>query len=243
VVAGPDGSGPLICRGALPPAVCARWLQALGADANGADGVDSADAASGRDAGRDRSRPLASLQAPLVADWLDTVAASAPAAAIVARLGPAPQCNLSHSFLRHGRPPHHWHQDGALRLDFIAHDKRPLPADALLEMLTCWIALTPCGEHAPGLEWVSAPLAGLLRPPELTDAAVLARFGGGRRVRPVLQAGDAVLFDGTLLHRTHLTALMPEPRTSVELRLFRAGPVSPRLAGDRWAVPRTWVAA
>jgi len=32
-----------------------------------------------------------------------------------------------------------------------------VPASALLEMLTCWIALTSCGELAPGLEWVDAP--------------------------------------------------------------------------------------
>jgi hypothetical protein len=236
VVAGFDGSGPLICRSALPLAVCERWLQALGG------GGDSGDVGGGG-GGDTHSRALASQNARNLDAWLDAVAASPLGAAIVARLGPAPQCNLSHSFLRHGRPPHHWHQDGALRFDFLAHADRPPPADALLEMLTCWIALTPCGEHAPGLEWVAAPLAGLLRPPELTDAAVLARFGGGCRVRPVLQAGDGLLFDGALLHRTHLTASMSEPRTSVELRFFRAGPTPPRLAGGHWAALRTWAAA
>lgn len=221
--AGFDATGPLISRGALPAQVCRRWLAALAGD-DGGDG---------------RSRPLTALPQLDPAAVLAAVSASVLRQPIEARLGPAPLCNLSQSWLRHGRPPHRWHQDGALRLDFMALPDMagpPPPADALLEMLTCWVALTPCGEHAPGLEWVASPTPGLLMPAELTDAAVQARHGPAGLVQPRLDPGDTLLFDGTLLHRTHLTPQMTLPRSSLELRFFRAGRLPRRVAGDLFAV-------
>jgi ectoine hydroxylase-related dioxygenase (phytanoyl-CoA dioxygenase family) len=169
------------------------------------------------------------------ADLLRAIAASPLRAPIEARLGPAPLCNLSQSWLRHGRPAHHWHQDGALRFDFMAWAGRAPPADALLEMITCWIALTPCGEHAPGLEWATTATPRLLLPAELSDAAVRADFGAAGFVQPRLDPGDALLFDGTLLHRTHLRPQMTLPRSSLELRFFRAGALPARIADDRFA--------
>lgn len=183
------------------------------------------------------AKPLTEL--PLAADdVLGTVARSAAAPWLEAALGPAPWCDLSQSWLRHGLPPHSWHQDGALRFDFGAHAGRPAPADALLDLRTLWMALTPCGEDAPGLGWVNQPTPALLWPAELTEAAVLRRFGTAARRHAVLAAGDALLFDGTLLHRTHLTPAMQRPRLSLELRFFRAAALPARVAGDtgaRWA--------
>ena len=215
-MAAEPGNQALTLAGALPAALCARWLAATAH-------------------GDARSRPLLALAGIQSAELLHAVAGSALRLAIEAALGLSPQCNLSQCWLRHGRPPHQWHQDGALNFDFLAHAGRPLPDGAMLEMLTCWIALTPCGEHAPGLEWVAAPLSRLLTPAELTDAAVNARYAGARLVRPRLQAGDALLFNGALLHRTHLSAAMTMPRSSLELRFFRAGPVPARLVGDDFA--------
>jgi hypothetical protein len=99
-------------------------------------------------------------------------------------------------------------------------------------MIICWIALTPCGERAPGLEWVDAPQPALLRPEQLADAAVAARHQPALFRRPVMAPGDALLFGGALLHRTHLTAEMSQPRSSLELRFFRAAGPSSRLAAD-----------
>lgn len=211
-------SGPLICRGALPAALCQGWLAALGEAAD--DG---------------RSLPLPALPALDAREVLRAITASELRPSIEARLGPSPLCNLSQSWLRHGRPAHHWHQDGALRFDFMALAGQPAPADALLDMLTCWIALTPCGEHAPGLEWVATPTPRLLLPAELTEAAVHAAHGPAAFVQPRLQPGDALLFDGTLLHRTHLRPQMTLPRSSLELRFFRAGALPARVAADVYA--------
>jgi ectoine hydroxylase-related dioxygenase (phytanoyl-CoA dioxygenase family) len=197
--------------GLLPEALCTRWREATACSAG--------------------SAPLSLL--PLdAAAVLHAVANSAAAAPLVQALGPAPWCNLAQSWLRTGRPAHHWHQDGALRHDFLAHAGQPAPADAALEMRTLWIALTPCGEDAPSLQWVATALPVLLSPPELTPEAVAARFGKGAMQQAVLQPGDALLFDGLCLHRTHLTPDMQQARRSLELRFFRAEALPARVAGD-----------
>jgi ectoine hydroxylase-related dioxygenase (phytanoyl-CoA dioxygenase family) len=196
----------------LPAGAVARWLAALAPLAG-------------------PSRPLTQL--PLdPADLLAVIAAAPVAVELEAALGPSPWCNLSQSWLRHGRPPHSWHQDGALRHDFLAHAGRPAPADAALAMRTLWIALTPCGRDAPGLQWVDAAMPLLLQPAELADEAVAARFGPQHVQHAELAPGQALLFDGLLLHRTHLTPAMNRPRTSLELRFFRADALPARVAGD-----------
>lgn len=205
----------MIDRVALPAAAAQRWREALLPAL--ADGI---------------SRPLVGL--PLDPAAVLAIVAAAPVrTALEAALGPSPWCNLSQSWLRHGRPPHSWHQDGALRHDFMAHWGRRGPADALLEMRTLWIALTPgCGRDAPGLQWVDATIDELLLPTELTPDAVAARFGPARLRHAELEPGDALLFDGHLLHRTHLTPAMSAARLSLELRFFRAAALPARVAGD-----------
>jgi ectoine hydroxylase-related dioxygenase (phytanoyl-CoA dioxygenase family) len=197
--------------GLLPAALCEAWLQAT--------------------ANSEGSTPLNAL--PLdAAAVLQAVANSAAAAPLAQALGPAPWCNLSQSWLRTGRPAHHWHQDGALRHDFLAHAGHPAPPGTALDLRTLWIALTSCGEDAPSLQWVNEPLAGLLNPPELTPESVAARFGPSALQHAVLQAGDAVLFDGLCLHRTHLKPGMTQPRRSLELRFFRTEALPARAVGD-----------
>jgi len=151
-------------------------------------------------------------------------------AALRDALGAEPECIASQCWLRCGRPPHHWHQDGALHHDFGAQPQPP--PQALLAMCTCWIALTPCGVDAPGIEWLRTPLTRLLGVHELDDSALRARFGREAFVHPAFAAGEGLLFDGALLHRTHITAAMHRPRRSIELR-FCAGPAPLRLAAER----------
>lgn len=121
------------------------------------------------------------------------------------------------------RPPHRphaWHQDGALGFDFMADPRRDARPRALV---TCWIALQDCGEQAPGLEWIDVELQHLLRPEALHADAVAARFPACALRRPCMAAGDALLFDGSVLHRTAARPDMTRDRTSIELR-FEAGP-------------------
>lgn len=200
-----------LLRQLLPGSRCEAWRQQAG--------------------GITTSLPLTAL--PLdVDEVLQAVAHSAAAAPLSTALGPSPWCNLAQSWLRHGRPPHSWHQDGALRHDFLAHAGQPAPADAALPMQTLWIALTPCGEDAPSLQWVDATVPSLLSPPELTHEVVLMRHGETALQHAMLQPGDALLFDGLCLHRTHLTPAMTQPRLSLELRFFRADALPSRVAGD-----------
>lgn len=164
-------------------------------------------------------------------DLQDVLRALAPLRPVIEEtLGAAPWCLAGQCWVRRARPPHSWHQDGALHHDFMAQSQPP--AEALLALATCWMALTPCGDDAPGLEWVVPPLDRLLGPPELTDAAVRSRFPAAAFVHPRLAAGEALVFGGGLLHRTHVTPAMTRPRTSIELR-FCAPPPPPRLAAER----------
>ena len=162
-------------------------------------------------------------------------------------LGGPVVCDLDQAWVRrqyavHRRPPghvaHSWHQDGALLYPFDPTGARAPDADGLLRMVTCWVALTPCGQNAPGLELVRQHLDSLLPPSELTDSRVCARCPAELFWRPVMEPGDVLLFDGSTLHRTHVEPHMEADRTSIELRFFPAHSIPERLAGDRFsAVP------
>lgn len=150
-------------------------------------------------------------------------------------------CNYDQSWIRRqyapvNYPPHHaphgWHQDGALGFDFLAHGAGPYPAAALLNMVTCWIPFTPCGVDAPGLELVTQPQPALLAPAELTEPGIRERFVIEKFWRPVMKPGDALLFRGDILHRTHVLPTMTHDRTSVELRFFPADHLPSRLRSD-----------
>ncbi len=103
-------------------------------------------------------------------------------------------------------------------------------------MVTCWVALVPCGVGAPGLDIVTDRVGHLLPPTQLADVAVDHRWPASRRTRPVLHAGDAVVFSGAVLHRTHVSTAMTQTRTSIELRCFPADDIPDRLAHDQFVV-------
>ncbi len=63
-------------------------------------------------------------------------------------------------------------------------------------MLTCWIALTPCGDDAPGIEFAGGDRTDLLPLAALADAAVRARHpraatGCGRSSTPATRSSSA----------------------------------------------------
>ena len=98
-------------------------------------------------------------------------------------------------------------------------------------LLNLWVPLDPCGVTAPGLEVIRNHCPGLLEscgdaaaliPVErvrLDESLVLKRFGREALWHPSLLPGDALIFPGTTIHRSYVTAEMTERRLSVELRL------------------------
>ncbi|MDB5092035.1 MAG: hypothetical protein JWO85_136 [Candidatus Eremiobacteraeota bacterium] len=157
---------------------------------------------------------------PLGYDPVDTLLHPAFRELARSYLGKEPELEAS-SHVRSivlSRPDAHlpFHQDQTIL-------KRPL--------LNIWVALDACGVDAPGLELVTESWSELRdpSPPEqpqfavdharLDAASVLEAFAAERFWRPVLQPGDAMLFSGATIHRTHVHAAMTADRMSVELRL------------------------
>ena len=201
---------------------------------------------------RERFVPTASsvtLGAALSAEQLHTLLAAlgdSPAGTWIGnQLCPRLACDLDQAWVRrqyapHRYPPMHaphgWHQDGALGFDFLGHSDGNFPPDAVLDMVTCWIPLTPCGDDAPGLELLGQRFDRLLPPADLAHARVIERFVPEKFWRPVMEPGDALLFHGDLLHRTHVTPTMTKDRTSLELRFFPSDELPPRLRSDRFTL-------
>jgi hypothetical protein len=109
-----------------------------------------------------------------------------------------------------------WHQDGA----FLGPDVRTL---------NLWLALSPCGTDAPGLDIVPRRLDEVL--PTGTDGALfdwsvsptlVAEMANGHAtvVRPSFSPGDALLFDHLFLHRTGVDPGMTRERWAIETWFF-----------------------
>lgn len=108
-----------------------------------------------------------------------------------------------------------WHQDGA----FLGKDIRAV---------NVWVALSACGEDAPGLDVVARRMPEIA--PTGTEGAwfdwsvgapVVERVADGAPiVRPIFAAGDAVLFDDMLLHRTAIDPEMTHERYAIESWFF-----------------------
>jgi hypothetical protein len=108
-----------------------------------------------------------------------------------------------------------WHQDGA----FLGREVRTL---------NIWLALSDCGADSPGLEIVPRRFDTVL--PTGTEGAmfdwsvspeVVAEAAGDVPiVIPQFHAGDALLFDHLLLHRTAVGPGMTRERYAMETWLF-----------------------
>ena len=129
--------------------------------------------------------------------------------------------------------PHAWHQDGALGFDFL-RAAIPSSEEKPLDMVTCWIALTPCGIDAPGLEWIEEDIPHLLPPSALCDESIRARHHPATFRHAAMQPGDCLAFAGNVLHHTQVSPAMQRDRTSLEIRLFDANRLPTRLRGDRF---------
>ncbi len=132
-------------------------------------------------------------------------------------LGERPALSMNKSVLRRVSPESgtDWHQDGA----FLGKGIR-----------TCnvWIALSRCGDVAPGLdivarrydEIVETGTEGAVFPWAVSPQMVDATRGGAEIARPVFEPGDALLFDHYCLHRTAVDPAMTEDRYATETWCF-----------------------
>lgn len=253
----------LVMHRLVPRSICARWLNqataALDAAAaasmagtaaaaasmagTAADVATMAASAGPAPAARPGSLRLRAVPA-LAAEVFDRLGADgALNELLIDTLGERPNLLADQCWLRHqpaparrrgAQTPHSWHQDGALGFPFATHAP-PYPADALLAMLTCWIPLVACGRDAPSLRWTVPPPRALVEHLALAETAA-----GAHTVHALLDAGDALVFDGALLHATHADDAMSTDRTSIELRWLPQGTPPPRLAHE---AVRTWPAA
>ena len=107
-----------------------------------------------------------------------------------------------------------WHQDGA----FLGDD---------VGAFNVWITLTSCGRRraraghrAPRFDRVLPSGDGAIFNWSLSDKAVMEAAGEIAVVRPEFQAGDALLFDHRLVHRTASTSAMVRERYAIESWFF-----------------------
>jgi hypothetical protein len=108
-----------------------------------------------------------------------------------------------------------WHQDGA----FLGRDTRTL---------NLWLALSPCGVDAPGLDIVPQRFdhvlptgtEGALFDWSVSPAVVSEVAGPDGVVSPTFEPGDALLFDHLFLHRTGVTPGMSHERHAIETWFF-----------------------
>lgn len=130
--------------------------------------------------------------------------------------GEPPVLSAKKSTLRRTAPdaPTEWHQDGA----FLG---------AATRSLNVWVSLTPSGVTAPGLDViphafddiVETGTEGSLFPWSVAPAQVSAS-AGVPHASPVFAAGDALLFDQMLLHRTGVRPEMTDTRYAIESWFF-----------------------
>ena len=228
------GVAPLaLIRSVIGAATASAWLEAI--DAHPAwRGRNASDAAFNVHGSSLRLAAVPCLDAVAIARLLMSGDAGTFCRS---RLGEALSCDVDQCWIRRqyapsryppGHAPHAWHQDGALAFDFL-HEPEKQGADGLLNMVTCWIALTPCGDDAPGLELARVETSALLTPQALQDVA-----GTLELERPAMAAGDCLVFGGGVLHHTHVAPSMRSDRTSLEIRLFDARHLPERLRGDRF---------
>jgi Phytanoyl-CoA dioxygenase (PhyH) len=139
-------------------------------------------------------------------------------------LGEPALLSIQKTTLRKAEPqvPGSWHQDGK----FMGN----------VRALNLWVALSHCGDTAPGMDLVPTRLNDFAQ--TNTDEATIdtmvsqrvAREAAGERgiIRPIFEPGDALLFDEMFLHQTASDPAMPNPRYALEVWMF-GGSVFPEV--------------
>jgi hypothetical protein len=109
-----------------------------------------------------------------------------------------------------------WHQDGA----FLGRKSRAV---------NVWLALSPCGIDAPGLDVVARRLPYIMQTGSHgswfdwsvgTGLVDMLAEGGAAVMSPEFAPGDALLFDHMMLHRTGIRPEMKSDRWAIESWFF-----------------------
>ncbi|MFM8527351.1 MAG: hypothetical protein ACKOBH_04460, partial [bacterium] len=116
-----------------------------------------------------------------------------------------------------------WHQDGA----FMGQ----------VRSLNLWLALSRCGDVAPGMDVLPARLDEFIETGgkgtavnnqvSQERAEEAARAHGVEIARPIFAPGDALLFDEMFLHATAADGPMTEPRYAIESWFFTPAALPP----------------
>ena len=153
----------------------------------------------------------------LMFDMLDAFERSGLRQVIHGYLGEVPAISVQKCTMRKVDPDSGsgWHQDGAFLGDVRA--------------LNVWLALSHCGDVAPGLDVIPSRLNEIV--PTGTEGAAfdwsvspavvegVAAANGGV-TRPIFEPGDVLLFDEMNLHSTAVSPSMTEPRYAIETWFF-----------------------
>ena len=135
---------------------------------------------------------------PAIFDLLDTFDAVGLRQILCDYFGEPPMLLARKGTLRrieHGGDNGGWHQDGA----FMGTDIRSI---------NVWLALTHCGDTAPGLDVVARRLDHIVQTGDgaftawATSPKAAEDAAAGAIVRPIFDAGDVLIFDHMNLHRT-----------------------------------------
>ena len=149
-------------------------------------------------------------------EMLELFASAGVPELVAGYLGEPPLVSVEKTTLRKAQPTvgGAWHQDGAFM--------------GKVRSLNLWLALSRCGDVAPGLDIVPRRLEEFA--PTGTDEAVLSyqvsqtkaetAAGDAAIVRPVFEPGDALFFDEKCLHQTASDPSMPNPRFAIENWFF-----------------------
>lgn len=232
-------AGSLLVRGLIPPATVNRLVAGIehsfaASDAaeNGSLGVDDApwfeefQPASSQKKWTPRFPKFlrsgggvyAADSPPVFFDLIEAVEEAGITALVTAHLGEPPALSVKKTVLRrvtHESSNASWHQDGA----FMGTNIRTV---------NLWLALTRCGDDAPGLDILPRRLdyivetgtAGAIFDWAASPAKVEEAGEGVKVCRPIFEPGDALLFDHLFMHRTAADADMTRDRHGVEMWFF-----------------------
>jgi hypothetical protein len=150
-------------------------------------------------------------------ELLDSFDQSGLTGLITDYFGERPALSMNKSVLRRVSPDSgtDWHQDGA----FLGRGIRTV---------NVWVALSRCGDVAPGLDIVSkryeeiveTGTEGATFPWAVSPQVVDETRDDAPIARPTFEAGDALLFDHYCLHRTAVGPEMTENRYATETWCF-----------------------